>query len=110
MVMFVNSFTVPAGREEEFVARWTEVNRYMAAKPGYLEHALHRSVDPAAPYRFVNLARWESAEAWRAAHDAGFRAMVTAPEWREFTSTPCLYEDAAVHTGRADTAAVGSGR
>ena len=99
MVTFVNSFTVPAGSEDHFLQLWESVNVYMAAKPGYVDHTLHRSVDPAAPFRFLNIAHWDSSEAWRAAHDAGFRAMVTAPEWRSYPSVPVLYDAEPVHHG-----------
>ena len=94
MVEFVNCFQVPAGGEDEFFANWQKVNAYMRTKPGYLSHELFRSLSPDAAFRFVNHARWESVEAWQAAHDEQFRSLVqSAP----FTSTPGLYE--VVHTG-----------
>jgi heme-degrading monooxygenase HmoA len=99
MIAFINCFTVPAGREDEFLDLWTAVNVYMAAKPGYVDHQLRRSLEPGATYRFVNFAHWESAEAWSAAHDEGFRALVTAPEWSDFGSLPALYESEPVHQG-----------
>jgi hypothetical protein len=43
------------------------------------------------------VATWESAEAWRAAHDEGFVSLVRQPQWREFPSTPAIYE--VVHAG-----------
>jgi hypothetical protein len=49
------------------------------------------------------VAIWESADAWRAAHDEGFRSLVGQPEWREFPHTPALYE--VVHTGDQATPA-----
>jgi heme-degrading monooxygenase HmoA len=95
MVEFVNCFEVPAGGEDAFFAVWQQVNAYMTGKPGYLGHQLFRSLSPDATFRFVNHARWESADAWKAAHDESFRALVrNAP----FTSTPALYE--VVHTGQ----------
>jgi heme oxygenase (mycobilin-producing) len=98
-VRFINAFEVPAGREDAFFALWREVNTYMVAKDGYLWHRLHRSLSPDARYRFVNYVEWASVEAWEAAHDDGFRALVGKPEWREFTTTPALYE--VVHEGQA---------
>jgi heme-degrading monooxygenase HmoA len=97
MIKFINCFEVPAGRDVEFLALWREVNAYMAAKPGYLSHKLHRSLAPEAVYRFVNVVEWQSPEHWEAAHDSGFRALVSLPEWADFTSTPSLYE--VVHEG-----------
>ena len=97
MIQFFNCFEVPAGQEDVFLRLWAEVNAYMAAKPGYVSHQLHRSVDPSARFRFINHAQWDSAESWRTAHDDGFRALVTRPEWQPFTSTPALYD--VQHTG-----------
>lgn len=96
-VPFVNCFEVPAGREDQFFALWSEVNAYMAAKPGYVSHRLHRSLDPDAHFRFVNYAEWETSEQWRAAHDEGFRQLLGQPEWADFTSTHALYE--VIHQG-----------
>jgi heme oxygenase (mycobilin-producing) len=91
-VILVNCFEVPAGRESEFFSLWEQVNTYMRGKPGYLQHKLHRSLAPDAPYRFVNVAEWASTEDFQAAHDAGFQALVTQPIWSNFRSTPALYE------------------
>lgn len=98
-VTLVNCFEVPAGREEEFFALWQQVNNYMRGKKGYLGHKLHRSLAPDARYRFVNVAQWASAADFQAAHDGGFRALVSQPEWAAFRSTPALYE--VVHEGTA---------
>ena len=96
-VVFINMFEVPAGRDEAFLAEWQQVNDYMRARPGYQGHRLHRTLADGARYRFANIASWESAEAWRAAHDEGFRQLVGQPQWREFPSTPAIYE--VVHAG-----------
>jgi heme-degrading monooxygenase HmoA len=99
-ITLVNCFEVPAGREDEFFAMWKQVNTYMRQKPGYLEHKLHRSLSPDAPFRFINIARWASQEDFDAAHDEGFRALVTQPAWAAFRSRPALYE--VVHEAQAD--------
>jgi heme-degrading monooxygenase HmoA len=91
-VILVNCFEVPAGGESEFFSLWEQVNNYMRSKPGYLQHKLHRSLAPDAPYRFVNVAEWASTEGFQAAHDAGFHALVSQPIWANFRSTPALYE------------------
>jgi len=91
-VPFINCFEVPAGREAEFLALWREVNTYMRAKPGYVSHRLHRSLSTDARYRFINYVHWASVDAWKAAHDDGFYALVQKAEWKAFTSTPALYD------------------
>lgn len=92
MVKFLNCFEVPAGMEDEFLEHWREVNAYMAAKPGYVGHRLHRSVSPDAKYRFVNYVEWSSPQTWADAHDDGFRALVSQSHWTAFTTTPALYD------------------
>ena len=101
MVTLVNCFEVPAGREEEFFSLWREVNDYMRKQRGYVSHKLHRSLDPGAHFRFINVAQWESKEHFNAAHDACFRALVTNPAWQPFRSMPGLYE--VVHPGQASS-------
>ena len=96
-VTFINCFEVPAGREEDFLELWRQVNEYMRAQPGYLSHRLHRSVQPAARFRFVNVVRWESAERWQAAHGDEFRKLVAQPVWADFQSVPALYEVVSEH-------------
>jgi len=103
-VTLINLFEVPAGREEAFRLLWEQVNAYMQAKPGYLGHRLHQALADDARYPYANVATWESDEAWRAAHDEGFTKLVTQPQWREFPSTPALYE--VVHTREAATPAI----
>jgi len=103
-VTFINLFEVPAGREDAFRLLWEQVNGYMKGQPGYRGHRLHRALADDARYRYANLATWESAKAWRDAHDEGFRKLVTQPQWQEFPSTPALYE--VVHTGENTASAI----
>jgi heme-degrading monooxygenase HmoA len=100
MVTLINSFEVPAGREDEFLELWKQVNTYMQTKPGYLGHRLHRALAPEAPFRFVNVARWASMADFQGAHDAGFRELVSNPAWTAFPSRPFVHE--VVHDGGAD--------
>lgn len=98
-VTLINSFQVPAGREDEFFELWKKVNAYMQTKPGYLSHKLHRAIAPDASFRFVNVARWASMAQFEAAHDAGFRELAVGPVWSGFVPHPVLYQ--VVHEGPA---------
>jgi heme-degrading monooxygenase HmoA len=92
-VTLMNSFIVPEGRDEEFVKLWTETSEYFRAQPGFLSLRLHRAVTPGTPYRYVNVARWASDADYRAPHGtAEFRQLVTQEAWRDFPSSPVLYE------------------
>ena len=98
-ITLVNCFEIPAGSEDEFFMLWQRVNTYMRGKSGYLGHKLHRSLTSDAHFRFVNVAQWASLEDFNAAHDSGFRALVSQPAWASFRSFPTLYE--VVHEGNS---------
>ena len=92
-VTLINSFHVAPGRDTAFRALWGETSRYFIARPGFVSLRLHRAVNDDAPYRWVNVAVWESEAAFRAAHGTDqFRTLVTSPGWSEFPSMPALFE------------------
>jgi heme-degrading monooxygenase HmoA len=100
MVRLINCFEVPADRDDEFLARFREVNAYMAGKPGYRGHRLHRALAADARFRFVNYVEWQSAEHLAAARDPGYLELVRAVLAVGVTSTHALYE--IVHEGSVD--------
>ncbi|GLZ54399.1 antibiotic biosynthesis monooxygenase [Actinomycetospora sp. NBRC 106378] len=108
-VTFVNCFEVPAGREDDFFARWQDVNAHMRTRAGYEGHRLYRSLAPDARFRFVNVARWASPAAVAAAHDEEFRTLVSGPEWAEVASTPAVYEQVHAGTAPDDVAGAATG-
>ncbi len=89
-VMLINPFEVPAGTEEAFLRGWEAARDFLLRQPGYVATRLHGSLDPAARFRFVNVAEW--------ATPADFRAAVRHPDFVQlqqalpFTSYPSLYE------------------
>ncbi len=92
-VTLINSFAVPEGRETAFLELWTVTSGYFRAQPGFMSLRLHRALSGDAPYRFVNVVRWASAQQFAAAHATSeFRDLVSQPQWREFPSNPALYE------------------
>jgi len=66
-VVLINAFEVPAGQDEAFLEGWERVRAFLATQQGYLSTRLHRSLSPSADYRFVNVAVWQSAQAFQAA-------------------------------------------
>lgn len=89
-VTLINTFVVPEGQREATIAAWENARDFLAAQPGYISTALHSAVTPDATFALVNVARWESPDAFRAAvqamRDAG---VFTPPEG--VTATPALY-------------------
>lgn len=82
-VTFINVFEIAPENVDAFVADWRRRAALMATKPGCLEFTLHRALNEetgnTTPFQVVNVARWESADHWRAAvADPEFRAMRSA--------------------------------
>jgi heme oxygenase (mycobilin-producing) len=87
-VTLINPFEVSAGEAEQFIAGWERANAHLSKQPGYLSTSLHRSVGLDPDFRFVNVARWASAEAFTAAiTDPGFQAAAQVP----YPAHPALY-------------------
>src|SRR5436190_13853598 len=92
-VTLMNCFVVPEGRDDAFMELWTETSMYFRRQPGFVSLKLHRAASVDARYRYVNIAEWASAADYRAPHQTEeFRRLVTQEAWKEFPSTPTLYE------------------
>lgn len=66
-VVLINAFEVPPGDDEKFLHGWERSRDFLKAQDGFMSTRLHRSLSPDADFRFVNVARWRSPEAFRAA-------------------------------------------
>ena len=69
-ITLINPFYITSVDEVAFVESWKQTAAVFATKCGYLNTQLHRSIDPRARFRFVNVAHWESTEAWSEAMKA----------------------------------------
>ena len=68
-VTLLNVFIVPEDREAEFLEHWQRSANRFSGTPGFIETHLHRNTGVGnQSFRFINIARWESAEAWRSTH------------------------------------------
>jgi heme-degrading monooxygenase HmoA len=66
-VVLINPFEVPPEAEDRFLPAWTAAAEYMRRQPGFVSSRLHKAISPDAPFGFINVAEWESPEAFRAA-------------------------------------------
>jgi heme oxygenase (mycobilin-producing) len=66
-VVLINAFEVPGDQAGQFIAAWGKTRDYLQSQPGYIDTALHQALSPEADFQFVNVARWETAEAFLAA-------------------------------------------
>jgi heme-degrading monooxygenase HmoA len=88
-VILINPFEVPDGADEDFLRGWDRAAEYMRRQPGFLSSRLHRAVGPGARFRFVNVAEWETPQAFQAAVDSDeFRVIAE----RASPGSPALYE------------------
>jgi heme oxygenase (mycobilin-producing) len=89
-ILLINVFEVPADKEAEFLAGWTTARDFMQRQPGFISTRLHRSLDPAARFRFVNVAEWATPADFQAA--ANSPDFVAARRATPFPSYPSLYQ------------------
>jgi heme-degrading monooxygenase HmoA len=87
-VTLINAFEVPPDADDAFITGWERARDFLAGRAGFSATALHRAWRPDAEFRFVNVARVESPDAWRRA--------IADPEFpggkMPFAAHPGLYE------------------
>ena len=89
-LVLINAFEVPEGNDDEFVAAWQSAREFLETQPGYAGTTLHQSVSPDSEFRFVNVARWQTAQEFQTAVTSdAFRA--AAAGLAQFRSHPGLY-------------------
>ncbi len=84
----INAFEVPQEADEQFVSAWDAARTALQDQPGYGGAALHRSIAPMTPYRFINIGHWESLDAFTGATQS---AGVSAQDF-PFPAHPGLYD------------------
>jgi heme-degrading monooxygenase HmoA len=89
-IVLINAFEVPVEADDDFIAGWERARDALRAQPGYIATRLHRSIAPNADFRFVNIARWESPQAFGTALQAP--AFQAAAQSIRHPSHPALYE------------------
>jgi heme-degrading monooxygenase HmoA len=90
-LVLINAFEVPDGQDDDFIRGWEAARDYLKDQPGYVDTSLHRAVAPGVDFRFVNVARWESAEHFRAALGSdGFQE--ASKGLSQYSAHPGLYE------------------
>jgi len=66
-VALINASEVSAEADEAFVAGWEQARDFLASRGGFTRTVLHQAIRADAEFRFVNVARVDSADAWRQA-------------------------------------------
>ena len=67
IVTLINLFSVPQEIETEFSRSWHKTVEQMKQQPGFIDSKLHRNLNEDGKFQFINVAHWESAEAFKTA-------------------------------------------
>ncbi|MBC3761820.1 antibiotic biosynthesis monooxygenase family protein [Quadrisphaera oryzae] len=93
-LILINPFSIPTDAVDAFVERWEENTHDLRSAPGFGGTVLHRAIDSTATFQLVNIAYWDSEEAWRAATGDRRVAPVSTPaaaSRHHITPYPALY-------------------
>lgn len=96
-VTLINVFEVPEGKLDASIEYWKLSRDFLQTQPGYVSTKLHQSIAPDAKYMLVNVAEWESAEAFKAASGNMMKTSGIAPV-EGLAFTPGLYTVIATET------------
>jgi len=66
-VTLINAFEVGADQLDQTITFWEKARDFLQTQPGYISTRLHQSLSPEARFQLVNVAQWESPEAFQAA-------------------------------------------
>jgi heme oxygenase (mycobilin-producing) len=100
-VTFINVFEVPVEQIDTFIAHWRELAKIMSTAPGFRGLRLHRALSPRTRFQIINVANWESPQAWEVAtanpeFQDGLRALAEDTEV-QISANPALYEVVAAY-------------
>ena len=63
-ITLINSFEVPAGKLDESIRYWEACRDFLKVQPGYISTKLHQSIKDDARFQLVNVALWETPQAF----------------------------------------------
>lgn len=95
-VTFINIFEIAPEDVDAFAEKWEQRAAIMSEKPGFIDTRLHRAQSPDGRFQLVNVAHWESQEAWETAGaDPAFANRANAARDSKetpVTANPGLYD------------------
>ena len=90
-VTLINVFSVPQGKEDEFVKWWEAVKANITKQPGFISGKFHKSTKPDSRFNFINVAQWESEEIYWNAYEKSAAPMKAKLQQMGVEMTPALY-------------------
>jgi heme-degrading monooxygenase HmoA len=90
-VTLINVFSVPKGKEDEFVNWWQDVKANITKQPGFMSGKFHRSIKPDSKFNFINVAIWENEDVYWKAYEKSVTPMKTKLGQLGVEMVPALY-------------------
>ena len=90
-VTLINVFSVPKGKEDEFVNWWQHVKATITKQPGFIRGKFHRSIKPDSTFNFINVATWENEDVYWKAYEKSVTPMKTKLGQLGVEMVPALY-------------------
>lgn len=106
-VTLINTVEIPADQIDAFMASWAKRANVMSTLPGFRDYTLHRALLPDSRFQLVNVAHWDSPEAFEAAMTnpefASLRQAAHQEMGFDVTADPALYRVVASDRRRQPT-------
>lgn len=90
-VTLINVFSVPKGKEDEFVRWWEDVKTSITKQPGFISGKFHKSLKPDSRYNFINVALWDNEEGYWKAYEKSAAPMKGKLQQMGVEMTPALF-------------------
>ncbi|MGF1684218.1 antibiotic biosynthesis monooxygenase family protein [Photobacterium minamisatsumaniensis] len=90
-VTLINPFVVPEEHSDTVLKYWEEARDYLQTQPGYISTSLHRTIQPDSQFQYINVAKWESEDYFKAAI-MGMKTNVAPLRVSGVENYPALYE------------------
>lgn len=90
-VVLINIFDVPPGQEEATQRFWERARDFLKTQPGYVNTRLHKNIDSKGRFQLINIAEWNSPQAFQAASQAMAKTLTDNPPPPGVTFTPGLF-------------------
>lgn len=90
-VTLINVFTVPNGKEDEFVKWWEDVKGNITKQQGFIGGKFHKSIKSDSRFKFINVAIWENEDLYWKAYEKSVTPMKTKLAQLGVEQTPALY-------------------
>ncbi|WP_434288068.1 antibiotic biosynthesis monooxygenase family protein [Celeribacter sp. SCSIO 80788] len=91
-VTLINVFEVPEGQRDSAIASWEAARDFLAGQPGYISTSLQASLAPDARFALINIAKWDTPEAFAEA-TRKMQAANIFPPVEGLRFTPALYSE-----------------